>query len=102
MWNKDLQTNSDVDNASGDKTNIPDNLNSSKTTHVPDFFHSSNNKKDDKRVSETITSRIHDEFNDLFSGIGCFEGMFLLQVKEGSHLYQAPPRWVAYVTTARC
>ena len=63
---------------------------------MSDYFHSSNNKEADKRVSETITNRMHNEFNDLFSDIGCSEGTFSLQVKDSSHPYQVPPRRVAY------
>ena len=74
------------------------NLNSSTNKiQMFDCFHFSNNKEDDKRLSETITNKIHHEFNYLFSGIGCFEGKFSLQVKEGNHPCQAPPRWVSYV-----
>ena len=64
---------------------------------MPDSFHSSDTKEADKRVGETNTNRIKNEFNDLFSSIGCFEGTFSLQVKEDSSLYQASPRRVAYV-----
>ena len=63
---------------------------------MSDYFHSSNNKEADKRVSETITNRIHNEFNRLFSGIGGFKCAFSLQVKKGKHPYQATPRNVAY------
>ena len=57
-----------------DKTNIPDYLNSSTSkTHVTDYFNFSNNKETDKGVSEAI----------VFSGIGCFEGTFSLQIKRG-------------------
>ena len=31
-----------------------------------------------------------------FTGIGCFDGVFLLGVKEGSWPYQVPPRMAAY------
>ena len=48
------------------------------------------------RVSKAIPNRIHKEFNDLFSGIGCFEGKFSLQEKEGSCLNQVQPGRVAY------
>ena len=47
-------------------------------------------------MSEAITNRICYEFNNLVSSIGCFEGTFSLQVKEGNHPYQTPPRRVAY------
>ena len=63
---------------------------------MPDYFNSSDNKEVHERVSEAITNRMHKEFNDLFHGIGCFKGTFALQVKEGSHPYQAPPKRVAY------
>ena len=64
---------------------------------MPDYFHSSDNKVADKIVSEAISNRINNEFNYLFSGIGCFEGTFSLQVEEGSHPYQALLRRVVYV-----
>ena len=40
-----------------------------------------------------MTKRIHDRFSNVFNGIGCFEGMFSLQLKPNSK----PPRHVAYV-----
>ena len=40
--------------------------------------------------------KIHNEFSDNFTSIGCFKGTFKLQVREGSHPYQALPRRVAY------
>ena len=39
---------------------------------------------------------MHTEFDNVFNGIGCFEGTFLLQLKPDSRPYQAPPRHVAY------
>ena len=95
--NRDPLTKPDAYNMRGDKTNTPNYLNSStKQNQMSDYFHSSDNKEADKIVSETITHRIPNEFNNSFSGIGCFEGTFALQVKEGSHPYQAPQRRVAY------
>ena len=77
---------------------MSDYFNSSKSiTNTPDYLNSSYNKQADKRTNGTITNRILNAFNNLFSGIGCFEDMFSLQVKEGSHLYQVPPRRVAYI-----
>ena len=94
--NRNLKAKPDTDNVSRDKTNIPDYLSSSTNKmHMPDYFYSSDNKEANKRVSETITYQICNEFNDLFSGIGSLEGILSLQVKEGSHLYQAPPGRVA-------
>ena len=39
---------------------------------------------------------IQNEFSDVLTGSGCFEGMFTLRLGEGSCPYQAPPRRVAY------
>ena len=47
-------------------------------------------------ASRLITERIDDEFSDVFTAIGCFEGTFKLRFKEGSCPYQVPPRVVAY------
>ena len=63
---------------------------------MPDYFHFSDNKEADKRASEAITNRTHDEFNDLFSGIGCFESTVSLQVKESCGPYQTHTRRVVY------
>ena len=35
-------------------------------------------------------------FDNVFNGIGCFEGTFSLQLKPDRKPYQAPPRHVAY------
>ena len=83
---------------SKEKTNMSSYIHSSSSkTNMPDHFNSSKNKEADKRASEAITNRIHNKFNDLFSNIVSFEGTFSLQVKEGSHPYQAPPRRMVYV-----
>ena len=44
-----------------------------------------------------MTQKIHKTYGNVFNGIGCFEGTFLLQLKPYSKPYQAPPRHVAYV-----
>ena len=36
-------------------------------------------------------------FDNVFNGIRCFEGTFLLQLKPDGKPYQAPPRHVAYM-----
>ena len=56
---------------------------------MPDYFNCNDNTEADKRASEAIINRVHNEFNDFISGIGCFKNTFFLQVKEGSHSYQA-------------
>ena len=71
------QTKLDEDSTIVDKTHIPDYINSSTNkTNILAYFNSSDNKEADKRVSKAITNRIHNEFNDLISAIGHFEGMF--------------------------
>ena len=51
----------------------------------------------DKRKSTELTQQLHKEFDNVFNGIGCFDGTFSLQLKPDSRPYQAPPRHVAYV-----
>ena len=43
-----------------------------------------------------LKMKIHNDFSDIFTGIGCFKGTLRLQVREGSHPYQSPSRRVAY------
>ena len=43
-----------------------------------------------------ITIKVHNEFSNVFTGIRCFKGTFLLKVKENAKPYQVPPRCVAY------
>ena len=60
------------------------------------YFLSHSNVETDKRKSAELTQQIHMEFDNIFNGIGCFEGTFSLQLKPDSRQYQAPPRHVAY------
>ena len=46
----------------------------------------------DKRVSAEITQQLQREFKEMFNKIGCFDGMFSLQLKPGNKPYQAPLR----------
>ena len=46
----------------------------------------------DKRASQILMQKIHNTFSDFFSGSGCFDGTFSLQVKDGSWPYQASPK----------
>ena len=63
---------------------------------MPDYFSSSENKASDKGAREVLTNKIHNEFSDVFAGIVCFEGMFILQLLDGSQPYEVPPRREAY------
>ena len=48
-----------------------------------------------ERSAET-TPQLHKEFEDVFNGMGCFSGTFLLQLKPDSKPYQASLRCMAY------
>ena len=76
------------------KSNSADrpSVNNNETNH----FLSGPNQDNDKRVSTEIKTQIQSDFEDVFSRIGCFDGMFLLQVKPDIKPYQAPPRFVVY------
>ena len=54
------------------------NNNSNKSTN---YFLSGSNFDLDKEKSAELTQEINWEFNDVFNGIGCFEGTFSLQLK---------------------
>ena len=80
--NTDPQAKLDEGTVSKDKTSMSGYPYCSKgKTDMSDYFNSSDNKEADKRVSVAITNRICNEYNDLFFGMGCFEGTFSLQVK---------------------
>ena len=51
----------------------------------------------DIKPGAEFTKVIHDKFKDDFTDIGCFKGMFSLQIKEGAKLYKVSPQCVAYV-----
>ena len=48
------------------------------------------------REQVEITQQLQRYFEDVFNGIGCFDGTFSLQLKPGSKPYQLSPRCVAY------
>ena len=60
------------------------------------YFLPGPNKENDKGVTTDTTEQIQKEFEEVFMGIECFEGMFSLQVKPHSKPYQVPPRYVVY------
>ena len=65
--------------------------------NLTNHFLSSPNVEVDKKKSIELTHKIHNVFDDVFNGIGCFKGTFSLQLKSDSKPYQAPLRHVAYV-----
>ena len=60
------------------------------------YFLSCPNVETGKRKSAELTQQMHAEFDDVFTGIGCFEGTFSLQLKPNNRPYQVPQRCVAY------
>ena len=42
------------------------------------------------------TLKIHDEFGDIFTGIGYFKGTFFSQVEDDAKPYQAPLRCIEF------
>ena len=42
-------------------------------------------------IRKSAEQQIHTEFDNVFNGIGCFEGTFSLQLKPDSRPNQAPP-----------
>ena len=50
---------------------------------------------DMKAAAELIKS-IHDEFKDVFTGMGCLKGTFSLQIREEIKPYLACPRHIVY------
>ena len=50
----------------------------------------------DRVASTKTTQMMHNDDSDVFKGIGCFKGMFSLQIKDDVKPYQALPKGVAY------
>ena len=67
------------------------------STKLINYLYSSKDTEADKRWSNDMTQNIHNKYANVFNGIGCFEGMFSVQLKPDSKPYQAPPRCMAYV-----
>ena len=47
-------------------------------------------------ASATTKQELHNEYSDVFTGIGCFKATFSLQVKDRAKPYNAPHRHVTY------
>ena len=60
------------------------------------YFLLSPNEEADRMVSAKTTKQSQSKFKDIFTGIGCFEGMFPFLVKDDNKPYQALPRHVAH------
>ena len=53
--------------------------------------------KVDRLASAETTQKIHIEYSDMFTVIGCFKGTFSLQVKDDAKPYQTLPRCIVNV-----
>ena len=62
-----------------------------------DYFVASLNTKTDRATSAETATKIHNEFNNMFTGIGCFMGTFSLKSNDDTKPYQVPPRYVTNV-----
>ena len=69
----------------------------SRLSETIDYFFSGPSYDSDKKRSTEITQQLHKYFKDVFNGIGCFNGTFLLQLKPDNKPYQVPPRCMPYV-----
>ena len=76
--------------------NGPDTTPSMTNNEEIEYFLSGPGKESDKKASTEITEQLQKEFEDVFTGIGCFDGMFSLQVKSDSKTYQVPPQCIVY------
>ena len=66
-----------------------------KEPNTINYFLPGPNQDNDKRPSAEITQQLQRDIKDVFTGIGCFDGMFSLQVKPDSKPYQEPLRCFA-------
>ena len=53
-------------------------------------------KRGTKKASISNKKQLQKEFEDVFTGIGFYDGIFSLHVKPDSKPYQAPPMYVEY------
>ena len=60
------------------------------------YFLPGPSKESDKKANTEITKQLQKEFEDVFTGIGHFDGTFSLQIKLDSKPYQTSPWQVAY------
>ena len=59
-------------------------------SNTPSYLRSSTNRAADKKVSQVLMNKIHNEFSTVLSGTGCFEGTFSLKIKDDSQQNQSP------------
>ena len=84
-----------INDGNSDLNNRPYNAPLSNNNEI-EYFLPGPSKESDKKASALKAKQFQKEFEDAFTGIGCFDGMFSLQVKSESKPYQALPRHIAY------
>ena len=67
-----------------------------------EYFLSGPSYDSNKKRSAETTQQLHKDFQDVFNGIGCFDGTFSLQLKPDCKPYQVPPRCMAYALQKPC
>ena len=67
-----------------------------KLSNTIDYFLLGPNCDSDKKASSEIIQQLQRDFEDIFNGIGCFDGTFSLQLMLASKPYSVPLRCVAY------
>ena len=68
-------------------------MNNSKTfTPTVTYFLPGHNQESDRRTSTEITKQLQWDFEDIFNGVGYFDGMFPLQLKQDSKPHHSPLR----------
>ena len=60
-----------------------------------DYFVAGLYMEANRTASVKTTQIMHNDYNDIFTGIGYFEGKFSLQIKNDARSYDALPRCVA-------
>ena len=61
--------------------NVKGSNNNTNINKLTNHFLSSQNMEVDKRKSTELMQQIHNVFDNVFNGIGCFKGTFSLQLK---------------------
>ena len=87
--------NTNMDSISKLRDNTTKPIVKTRSSKITEYFLSGLAYDSDQKKCWIYTTNNKD-FDDVFNGIGCFEGTFSLQLKPYSKPYQAPLRHVAY------
>ena len=78
-----------------DKTDKP--MVTNKVSNTKDYFLTGPSCDSEKKRSTEIIQQLQIDFEDVFNGIGCFDGTLSITAKTNSKLYQVPLRCIAYM-----